>query len=297
MSEAILEKLEGRVSYHDTVEEMLKRIREYGMSNVFDRYALQEKIRCKFCLQGLSCKLCSNGPCRINEKGGQDKGVCGIGGDAMAMREFLMHNIMGAATYSHHAYEAFRTLRATGQGKTPFKITDVGKLKWMCEKVGINTGNDVNRMAVELADLLESEMYKDTEKPSIMVEAFAPAKRKEVWRRMDIYPAGVVHEEQNCIASCLTNVDGDYASLAKKALRLGLATIYTAQIGLEMAQDILFGTPKPHEVNTDLGIMDPEYVNIAFNGHQPWVGVATLLRQEPRRCRKKLKKLEQKVSE
>lgn len=79
-----------------------------------------------------------------------------------------------------------------------------------------------------------------------------------------------------CIASCLTNVDGDYVSLAKKALRLGLSTIYTAQIGLEMTQDILFGTPSPHEVDVDLGIMDPEYVNIVFNGHQPWIGVATL---------------------
>jgi carbon-monoxide dehydrogenase catalytic subunit len=79
-----------------------------------------------------------------------------------------------------------------------------------------------------------------------------------------------------CIASCLTNVDGDYVSLAKKALRLGLSTIYTAQIGLEMTQDILFGTPMPHEVTVDLGIMDPDYVNIAFNGHQPWIGVATL---------------------
>jgi len=78
MSETKLEKPEGRVSYHDSVEEMLKRIREDGMSNVFDRYAQQEKIRCGFCLQGLSCQLCSNGPCRINEKTGQDKGVCGI---------------------------------------------------------------------------------------------------------------------------------------------------------------------------------------------------------------------------
>jgi carbon-monoxide dehydrogenase catalytic subunit len=25
-----------------------------------------------------------------------------------------------------------------------------------------------------------------------------------------------------------------------------------------------------------MGIMDPDYVNIAFNGHQPWIGVATL---------------------
>lgn len=73
MSETVLERAEGRVSYHDSVEEMLKRIREDGMSNVFDRWVLQEKIRCKFCLQGLSCQLCSNGPCRINEKGGYTK--------------------------------------------------------------------------------------------------------------------------------------------------------------------------------------------------------------------------------
>lgn len=278
MSEKILEKIEGRVSYHDSVEEMLERIREDGLTNAFDRYALQEKIRCKFCLEGLSCKLCSNGPCRISEKGGQTKGVCGIGGDAMAMRELLLHNIMGAGTYGHHAYEAFRTLRATAQGKTPFGITDAGKLKWMCEKVGININQDINKLAIDLADFLEAEMGKDPEKPSVMVEVFAPSKRKEVWKRLNIYPSGVVHEEQNCVASCLTNVDGDYASLAKKALRLGLSTIYTAQIGLEMVQDILFGTPVPHEVNTDLGIMDPDYVNIVFNGHQPWAGVATLLK-------------------
>lgn len=278
MQENILEKTEGRVSYHDSVEEMVTRIRKDGMSNVFDRWAEQEKIRCKFCLQGLSCQLCSQGPCRISEKSGQDKGVCGIGPDAMAMRNLLLQNIMGAGTYSHHAYEAFRTLRATGEGKTPFTITDVNKLKWMCEKVGIDTNQDTNQLAIQLANLLESELGANADKPSVMVEAFAPRKRKEMWKEIDIYPTGVVHEEQNSVASCLTNVDGDYASLAKKALRLGLSTIYTAQIGLEMVQDILFGTPTPHEVNVDLGIMDPNYVNIVFNGHQPWAGVATLLK-------------------
>lgn len=276
MSETILEKTEGRVSYLDSVEEMLKIIREDGLSNAFDRYALQEKIRCKFCLEGLSCKLCSDGPCRISEKGGQTKGVCGIGPDAMAMREFLLHNIMGAGTYSHHAYEAYRTLRETGRGNTPFKITDINKLKWLCQMVGIDTNKSESQMAIELADLLESEMSKGPDQPSIMVEAFAPKKRKPVWKNLNIYPSGVIHEIQNSVASCLTNVDGDYVSLAKKSLRLGLATIYTAQIGLEMVQDILYGTPTPHEVNTDLGIMDPDYVNIVFNGHQPWIGVATM---------------------
>lgn len=276
MDETILEKTEGRVSYHDSVEEMLKRIREDGMSNVFDRWTLQEKIRCKFCLQGLSCQLCSQGPCRISEKGGQDRGVCGIGADAMAMRNLLLQNIMGAGTYSHHAYEAFRTLRATGEGKTPFKITDVDKLKWMCEKLGIDTNQDINQMAIDLANFLEHQMKIGKDEPNIMVEVFAPKKRKELWKKTHLYPAGVNHEEEICVASCLTNVDGDYASLAKKALRLGLATIYNAQIGLEMVQDILFGTPKPHEVTVDLGIMDPDYVNVVFNGHQPWAGVAVL---------------------
>nr|WP_207715972.1 anaerobic carbon-monoxide dehydrogenase catalytic subunit [Clostridium beijerinckii] len=273
-----LEGFNGRVSYHDSVEEMVKRIRADKLSNVFDRYASQEKIRCSFCLKGVSCQLCSNGPCRINEKGGQEKGVCGIDPNAMAMRNFLLKNIMGAGTYSHHAYEAFRTLKATGEGKTPFKITDVDKLKWMCEKVGIDTNQEVNKMAIDLAVLLEDQQKIDSEDKNVMVEAFAPKKRKEIWRKLAIYPAGTVHEEQNCVASCLTNVDGSHVSLAMKALRLGIATIYNTQIGLEMVQDILFGTPTPHEVNMDLGIMDPDYVNVVFNGHQPWPGVATILK-------------------
>ena len=276
MSKTVLERMEGRVSYHDSVEEMLKRIREDGLSSVFSRWSEQEKIRCTFCLQGLSCQLCTQGPCRISEKTGATKGVCGIGPDAMAMRNLLMRNIMGAATYGHHAFEAFRTLKATGEGKTPFKITDTDKLKWMCEKTGINTNQDINQMAIQLAELLDKEMKVSPDEESIMVEVFAPKKRKKVWRDLNIYPCGVQHEVENSIASCLTNVDGDYVSLAKKALRLGLSTIYTAQIGLEMTQDILFGTPMPHEVEVDLGIMDPDYVNIAFNGHQPWIGVATL---------------------
>ncbi|ROR27246.1 carbon-monoxide dehydrogenase catalytic subunit [Mobilisporobacter senegalensis] len=276
MAETILEKLEGRVSYHDSVEEMLIRIKKDGLSSVFSRWEDQEKIRCKFCLEGLSCQLCTQGPCRISEKAQAFKGVCGIGPDAMAMRNLLMRNIMGAATYAHHAYEAFRTLKATGEGKTTFKITDEDKLKWMCEQTGIDTKQSINQMAIQLAELLDREMKINPDQESVMVKAFAPKKRIPLWKDLHINPSGVQHEVELSIASCLTNVDGDYVSLAKKALRLGLSTIYTAQIGLEMTQDILFGTPMPHEVDVDLGIMDPDYVNIAFNGHQPWIGVATL---------------------
>lgn len=276
MSEAILEKPEGRISYHDSVEEMVKIIRADGLTNVFDRYAQQEKMRCKFCTEGLSCQLCSHGPCRWNVEKGIDKGVCGIGPDANAMRKLLIQNTLGAGTYSHHAYEAFRTLKAIGEGKSKFQIKDEKKLRWLCEKLGIEPTQDTKKMAALLADCLEDQQLIGVEDRNLMVEAFAPKKRIEVWKNLHIYPAGTVHEEQNCVASCLTNVDGDAISLATKALRLGLATIYNSQIGLEMVQDIIFGTPMPHEVDTDLGIFDPDYINIVFNGHQPWVGALTI---------------------
>lgn len=61
-----------------------------------------------------------------------------------------------------------------------------------------------------------------------------------------------------------------------------------------MVQNILFGTPMPHEVNVDLGIMDPDYVNIAFNGHQPWIGVATLEKAKIQKYQDKAKEVKAK---
>lgn len=266
-----------RVSVHDSVQEMYEYIHRDGLSNVWDRFGPQEKIRCNFCLSGVSCQLCTNGPCRISDKVEAVLGVCGIDRNAMAMRDMLLRNVMGTATYTHHAYEAFRTLKATAQGKTPYGITDQEKLYSFARQVGVDAVGSPAQVAERLADFLIAQLAHGYDEPMTMVEVFAPGPRKKIWRDLAVYPAGVMHEIKDATASCLTNVDGDYVSLAKKALRLGIACIYGAQIGLEVVQDILFGTPMPHEVEVDLGIMDPDYVNIVFNGHEPWVGVATIL--------------------
>lgn len=277
MAKRIRHQLDNRVSIHDSVQEMYERIHRDGLTNVFDRFDPQEKIRCDFCLNGVSCQLCTNGPCRISDKGDAILGVCGIDRNAMAMRDMLLRNVMGTSTYTHHAYEAYRTLKATVQGKTPFTITDQEKLKWFAGQLGVNTSGSPQEVATWLADTLIWELYRDYDEPSKVIEVFAPASRKKLWQDLAIYPAGVMHEIKDATASCLTNVDGEHFSLARKALRLGVATIYGAQLGLEMVQDILFGTPMPHEVEVDLGILDPSYVNIVFNGHEPWVGVATII--------------------
>ena len=92
---------------------------EDGLTNVFDRWAQQEKARCKFCLQGLSCQLCSQGPCRINEKTDMLQRCLRYRCRCHGYKEVLLQNAMGAAIYAHHAYQAFKTLKSTGEGKTP----------------------------------------------------------------------------------------------------------------------------------------------------------------------------------
>ncbi len=272
------------VSTHESIKEMYDVIHGDGLSNTFDRFDSQG-TRCKFCTEGISCQLCSNGPCRI--KPGADRGVCGIDADGMAMRYMLFRNGMGTLTYTFHAKEVAKTLKATAQGKTPFKIKDEAKLRSLAEQLGIPTTDKgglfgkekdrpINEIAADVADAMLAEIKKDSDETLKFVELFAPKSRIELWEKLGIIPGGPLEESMDAISSCLTNVDGDYVSLAKKALRLGISCAYGAQVPLEWGQDILFGTPMPHVVDTDLGIIDPEYVNIAANGHEPFVGAALI---------------------
>jgi carbon-monoxide dehydrogenase catalytic subunit len=89
-------------------------------------------------------------------------------------------------------------------------------------------------------------------------------------------PRNPLHELVNASTRAMTNIDGDWVSLAKAVLRIGLATCYGALVPLQLAQDALFGTAKPHVAHVDLGVLDPDYVNILPNGHEPFMGFALI---------------------
>jgi carbon-monoxide dehydrogenase catalytic subunit len=112
------------------------------------------------------------------------------------------------------------------------------------------------------------------DEPSEIVAALAPKERQELWGKLDIFPGGIRAELQLSSGSCLTNVDGYYVSLALKAMRLSIAMAYQSQIVNEYLQDVLFGVPRPHPMRVDLGVLDPDYVNVLPNGHEPFLGFA-----------------------
>ncbi len=267
-----------RISYHESVRKVYQRIKEDGMTNVWDRYEAQglganPDQRCPFCQGGVRCDLCSNGPCRADAA--KDKrGVCGITADGMAMRMMLLRNIMGSSTYHYHAEQTVKTLRATAEEKTPFAIMEPQKLKNFASRFGIPTTGPEKEIAIALCDYVEADFNRKYDEPSYIVEALAPGDRKDLWKKLGIFPGGIYGEMMFSTSSCLTNVDGYYASLALKALRLGIAMAYQSQIVNEFCQDILYGIPRPHKMRVDLGVLEPDYVNILPNGHEPFLGFA-----------------------
>jgi len=271
--------MEGdRISYHESVRRVYKRIKRDNMNNIWDRYEAQgfggdPDKRCPFCMGGARCDLCSNGPCRADAS--KDKrGVCGITADGMAMRMTLLRNVMGASTYHYHTDQTIKTLRATARGQTPFEIKEPDKLKDFAWRLGIDTSGSKNEIAIRLCDFVEADFSRKHYEPSRIVEDLAPQERKEAWRRLDIFPGGIYGEMMLATSSCLTNVDGYYVSLALKAMRLSVAMAYQSQLINEYCQDILYGIPRPHKMRVDLGVLDPDYVNVLPNGHEPFLGFA-----------------------
>jgi carbon-monoxide dehydrogenase catalytic subunit len=271
--------MEGeRISYHESVRKVYERIKEDGMTNIWDRYEAQglgpnPDQRCPFCQGGVRCDLCSNGPCRADVA--KDKrGVCGITGDGMAMRMMLLRNVMGASTYHYHTEQTLKTLRATAEGKTPFEIREPGKLRGFAGRLGVPVTGSDREVALAFCNFVEADFNRKYDEPSRIVEALAPPDRKDLWKRLGIFPGGIYGEMMFSTSSCLTSVDGFYVSLALKALRLGVAMAYESQIVNEFSQDILFGIPRPHTMRVNLGVLDPDYVNVLPNGHEPFLGFA-----------------------
>lgn len=273
--------LEGtRISYHDSVRKVYERIKKDNMTNMWDRFEAQgfggdPDKRCPFCLKGARCDLCSNGPCR-SDASIDKRGVCGITADGMAMRMMLLRNIMGTSTYHYHTEQTIKTLRATAQGETPFNIAEPEKLKDFAKRLGVDISGSINEIAIRLCDFVKEDFNRSYDTPSKIVEALAPKERQEVWKKLGIFPGGVYGEMMFSSSSCLTNVDGYYASLALKAMRLGISMAYQSQIINEFCQDILFNIPRPHKMRVNLGVLDPDYVNILPNGHEPFLGFAMI---------------------
>lgn len=260
-------------SAHASVNQMHERTKELGVTTVFDRYQ-QQQPQCGFGMQGICCQLCSHGPCRITAKAPQ--GICGATADTIVARNLVRLESHGIAAYTHHLEEIIKTIKATAQGKTPYKIGDENKLRDIAGLVGLDTSKPTNQLAEELADVMLQEMRKGSDEPLALVKLLAPKTRLEAWEKLGIMPGGPLSELRDAMTKTMSNINTDPIDLLLTALRLSLSTGYMGLIGTITLQDILLGTPSLTTSQADLGILDPETVNIVAHGHVPLVATAVI---------------------
>ena len=237
-----------------------------GMSTVFERFEAQQP-QCGHCRKGLSCQLCSDGPCRISAKA--PLGVCGATGDLIVARNLLQLAIIGTAANTYQCRNLANTLKAIGEGRSHLRIKDEVKLQRMCQGLGIDHTRPAGEIAVTFADFILNEISKPGNEPLKLMDLFALDSRKEVWRKEGLYPGGTSSEIVTALTKCMTNVSNDPIDLLKTALRLGNANEYVALWGITVMQDIIMGTADLVPGENNIACLDPETVNIVANGHQP----------------------------
>ena len=158
-----------------------------GMSTVFERFEAQQP-QCGTCKKGLSCQLCSDGPCRITSKA--PLGVCGASGDVIVARNLLKLAAIGTAANTYQCRNLAHTLKTIGEGKSPVKLRDEGKLQRMCQGLGWDHTRPVNELAIQFADFILNEIGKQGHEPMTLMDLFAVDKRKEVWKEKGLYAGG-----------------------------------------------------------------------------------------------------------
>lgn len=74
-----------------------------------------QSTKCAFGLQGVCCRLCSNGPCRITPDA--PRGICGANADTIVARNFLRAVASGSGCYIHVVENTARNVKNAAQKK------------------------------------------------------------------------------------------------------------------------------------------------------------------------------------
>ena len=272
MAEYIKFKVPAKqVSETKGVADLIEKGEEEGVKTAWHRF-LEQQPQCGFGLLGVCCRNCNMGPCRIDPFGaGPTRGVCGADADTIVARNLLRMIAAGAAAHSDHARDIVHVFKgaATGEFKG-YKLTDIEKLKWLAQILGISTeGKTETEIGLEVAHILELEFGKPDDEPMRLLMATAPKKRIKVWERLGVLPRAIDREICECMHRTHIGVDADPASLLLHGVRTALADGWSGSMMATYLSDILFGTPKPIKTVANLGVLKEDYVNIVVHGHNP----------------------------
>ena len=254
-----------------TLEEMetaTNRLLETGAKVGADGWQMRVKNQtphCKFGEQGICCRICTMGPCRITPKA--PRGVCGCDAHGIVGRNFLRFTAGGAATHSDHGRAICETLRCAAPDGA-YKVKDPEKLLRIAKEWGVETeGVDIYDLAHKMAKLALEEYGK--------VDGFqnftyrAPQHTQDLWEKAGIRPRAIDREVSCAMHMTHMGCSSKPEALIRQALRNGLSDGWGGSMAGTEFSDVMFGTPRPVDTEANLGVMKVEDVNIVVHGHDP----------------------------
>lgn len=238
-------------------------VRELPHETSFHRVVPQE-VKCGFGMQGICCRLCANGPCRIMED--RPRGICGADADTIVCRNFLRAVAAGSGCYIHVLENSIKTLKRTVKNRG--RLGSEKAVKRLAGILGIQTGVDVYETAYQIAETIRRDLQKDSDEPMEIVKKLALDKRYQLWEKLGILPGGARSEILDGVVKTSTNLSSDCTNMLLHCLRLGISTGMYGLLLTNLINDILIGEPKIHASRCGFHVINPDYINILVTGHQ-----------------------------
>ncbi|MFO8061223.1 MAG: anaerobic carbon-monoxide dehydrogenase catalytic subunit [Bacillota bacterium] len=263
---------------HDAASrKMIEAAGQAELELVWDRYEAQSP-QCPFGSQGMCCRICSMGPCRIMPGTKRDRGACGATAETVVARNFIRMIAGGAAAHSDHGRAVAHTFIRAARGEAPgYEIKDEEKLREVAPFFNIEVeGRDKSEIAEELGRAALAEFGQQEGELSLVKRA--PERRQRLWRDLGVMPRGVDREIVEIMHRTHMGVDQDYRNLMVQGTRSALADGWGGSMIATELQDIMFGTPghpwqtesrTPVKAETNLGVLKDDQVNIIVHGHEP----------------------------
>ncbi len=246
-------------------QQMLIRADELQLETAFHR--ADNMAACPIGADGMCCKLCGMGPCRLTKDG--STGVCGATIDTIQARNFVRNIAAGAAAHSDHGRDMAFTLKAVANDETEgYVLRDIAKLRTVATKYGITVENrSPEEIANELADLCIAQFGQ--QRGEIVPVKRAPAKRQKLWKELDLIPRGLDREVVEALHRTHIGDDQELGHLLHHAVRTSLTDGWGGSLIATDISDILFGTPAPILGEANLGVLKDDMVNVVVHGHEP----------------------------
>lgn len=257
-------KLTTVEEFEAATEKLLETGKKVG-ADAWQYRAAKQTPHCKFGEQGVCCRICAMGPCRITPKA--PRGICGCDVHGIVGRNYLKFTAGGAATHSDHGREICHTLYCA-KPEGPYKVKDPEKLLRIAKEWGVETeGKDIYDLAHEMAYLGMNEYGKVFGTQNFLKRA--PQHTQDIWEKEEIAPRAIDREVSCSLHMTHMGCSSLPEALIRQSLRAGLSDGWGGSMAGTEFSDVLFGTPKPIETEANLGVMVAENVNIVVHGHDP----------------------------